>query len=640
MKNKPARRLPPPHRIEGTTEIRRVVLPIPHPAQRQVMDEAARFNVVVGGRRVGKTELGISRLIMPAIEGKPVAWCSPTYRMMTEVWEKLQHVLANVIAQRNEQEHRLTLVSNGTIDLWSLEDPDTIRGRAYALIVVDEAAQVRELERAWEQVLRPTLTDYQGHAWFLSTPKSLNYFYTLYRRGQDQAGDDHAAWKSWQFPTGANPYLPADEITAAEHELPERTFLQEYQAQFIEDAGAVFRRVLEARQPCLQPRRQDGHRYVIGVDWARVNDFTVFVVVDTTAHCVCALDRFTRVEYKVQLERLRALVDRFRPTVVVAERNNMGDPLVEQLRRDRVPVWPFLSTNESKREAIETLALAFERSEIGIPDAPEAAILQHELSAFTAETLPSGLLRYAAPGGGTDDCVMALALAWQAAVSDLHGGEHGVFNGHFNRDRHIAEGALEPERGWPIVRGIDISAGYVSIVWFQGSRDGKRLLIFYEQQTAVTDGIEDAKRAAVQASQLLFPGWHFLDIASAPTWTKRTDEQHAPADLFRPEFLVQKGEAALPVRLGAVQQWLGRQVGGEESALLIDPGCFGLHLAFEGSYQWRQSGGRVLPGIAQNAAASLVDAFSYALARMTTTGRLDPRIRREMMGPSGALVPV
>ena len=38
--------------------------------------------------------------------------------------------------------------------------PDTIRGRAYALVVVDEAAQVRELERAWEQVLRPTLTDY------------------------------------------------------------------------------------------------------------------------------------------------------------------------------------------------------------------------------------------------------------------------------------------------------------------------------------------------------------------------------------------------------------------------------------------------------------------------------------------------
>jgi phage terminase large subunit-like protein len=400
MKRQQTQRLAPPHRVQGSVEVRRVQLPRPHPAQATVIDEAARFNVVVCGRRFGKTTLGIDRLIVPALDGKPVAWCAPTYRMMVETWEILQHVLANVIAQRNEQEHRLTLLSGGTIDLWSLEDPDTIRGRAYALVVVDEAAQVRELERAWEQVLRPTLTDYQGHAWFLSTPKSLNYFYTLYRRGQDGTAGDGTSWRSWQFPTSANPYLPAEEIAAAERELPERTFLQEYRAQFIEDQGAVFRRVLEAVKPCGQEARHEGHRYVIGVDWARTNDFTVFVVVDTTAQSVCAVDRFTRVEYGVQLERLQALADRFHPTVIVAERNNMGDPLVERLHRDGLPVWPFLSTNESKREAIDSLALAFERGEIGIPDTPDTAILQHELLAFMAETLPSGLLRYAAPVGG------------------------------------------------------------------------------------------------------------------------------------------------------------------------------------------------------------------------------------------------
>jgi hypothetical protein len=228
---------------------------------------------------------------------------------------------------------------------------------------------------------------------------------------------------------------------------------------------------------------------------------------------------------------------------------------------------------------------------------------------------------------------MALALAWQATVSDLQGGEHAVFNGHFNRDGHIAEEALEPEPGWPIVRGIDISAGYVSLVWFQLSRDGKRLSVLYEQQAPLSDGIEDAKRAAVQASQLLFPRWHFLDVVSAPSWAKRSDEQRAPADLFRPESMPQKSEAAMPVRLQAVQQWLGRQVGGEESALLIDPGCMQLALAFGGAYAWRQSGGRVMPGVVTNAAASLMDAFSFALTRVTPTGQLDARLRRDLMGP-------
>ncbi len=617
-----------------------VDLPKPHPKQQEVIDSAHRFNVVACGRRFGKTTLGMNRLIARALEGKPVMWASPTYRMMSEIWGQLKHVLASVIVGRSEQEHQLALRGGGTIDLWSLEDPDTVRGRAYACVVIDEAAQVRDLERAWEQVLRPCLTDYQGNAWFLSTPRSLNYFYQLYRRGQDRAAGDGSSWRSWQFPTSANPYLSPDEITAAERDLSERTFQQEYLAQFIETEGAVFRRVLEAVRSCQQDDPRPGHRYVIGVDWARTNDFTVYIVVDVTARCVVALDRFTRVEYAVQLERLRALADRFHPTVTVAERNSMGDPLAEQLRRDGLSVWPFLSTNESKREAIEGLGLAFERGEIGIPDDPSAAVLVHELLAFTAETLPSGLLRYAAPPGGTDDCVMALALAWQAAVQDLHGGENAVFEGHFNRERHVAMDRLIPEAGWPIIRGIDISTGYVSIIWFQMSRDGKTLQILYELQVPLSSGLEDVKRGAVQVSQILFPQASFLDIASAPSWTKRPNEIKAPADLLRPEFLPQKSDVALPVRLAAVQQWLGRQVGGTDPALLIDPGCVQFSLAFEGGYQWKQAAGRVLPDVQQNAAASLMDAFSYPLARVTATGQLDPRIRREMMGPRGALIPL
>jgi phage terminase large subunit-like protein len=607
-----------------------VDLPQPHPAQQDVIDGARRFTVVVCGRRWGKTRLGMDRLTARALEGKPVAWCSPTYRMMAEVWDLLKHVLASAIVDRNEQEHQLVLRGGGTIDLWSLEDPDTVRGRAYALIVVDEAAQVRELERAWEQVLRPTLTDYQGHAWFLSTPKSLNYFYTLYRRGQDPTISE---WASWQFPTSANSYLPAEEIAGAERELPERVFAQEYLAQFLEQEGAVFRHVLEAVCPCRQAKPKRGHAYVIGVDWARTNDFTVYIVVDVTEHCVCAIDRFTRVEYATQLKRLAALVDRFNPSVVVAERNALGDPLVEQLQRDGLPVWPYLSSNASKRSAIETLGLAFERGEIGIPDAPEAVILVHELLAFTAETLPSGLLRYAAPVGGTDDCVMALALAWQAAQDDLRDGPDAVFSGHFSRTRHVADKRVGPESGWPIVRGIDVSSGVVSILWFQLSKDGRFLRILYEQQTNLSDGVADAKRAAVQASVTLFPGWYFLDIAGSPSWKKGPDDQKAPADLFRPEFMVQRSDATLHARLVAFQGWLDREVGDEGPAVVIDPRCRRIRRAFEGDYRWRSTGGQQLPDVVANAAASLVDALTYALAKLSQTGAMTPGMRREIMGP-------
>jgi hypothetical protein len=50
------------------------------------------------------------------------------------------------------------------IEFWSLDSPDSGRGRKYAVVVVDEAAMIPELEAAWQQSIRPTLTDLQGSA--------------------------------------------------------------------------------------------------------------------------------------------------------------------------------------------------------------------------------------------------------------------------------------------------------------------------------------------------------------------------------------------------------------------------------------------------------------------------------------------
>ena len=87
----------------------------------------------------------------------------------------------------------------------------------------------------------------------------------------------------------------------------------------------------------------------------------------------------------------------------------MGGPVVEQLQRDNLPVIGFQTTNASKSAIIESLALAFERGTISIPNDP---VLIGELQAFEASPLASGLMRYSAPAGQHDDCVMSLAFAW------------------------------------------------------------------------------------------------------------------------------------------------------------------------------------------------------------------------------------
>lgn len=390
----------------------RLTLPRPHAAQRRVVDEARRFNVVDCGRRFGKTTLGVDRILEPALNGRPVGWFAPTYKILIPAYRELANLLDPITSRRNDSERRIELITGGVVEFWSLDDPDGCRGRAYARIVIDEAARVTYLERAWNEVIRPTLTDYQGDAWFLSTPRGLNFFHVLWQRGQD---DKQAEWASWQMPTIANPHIAPAEIESARAELPTLVFAQEYEAAFVADGTGVFRRVRDAATAGPQTERIPGHRYLISADWGKHRDFTVFAVWDATTNELVALDRFQQIDYAVQLGRLRALCERFRPFALAPERNSMGEPIVEQLER---AAWapdllPFTTTNASKKIAVDAFALALEQDAVKILDDP---VLIGELQAYESERLPSGLLRYGAPEGMHDDCVMATIIGWDALV--------------------------------------------------------------------------------------------------------------------------------------------------------------------------------------------------------------------------------
>ena len=378
----------------------------------------------------------MDRLIHPALQGKPVAWFSPSNKLMADAWRVVRSTLAAVTRDKSEQEKRLELMGGGVIEFWSLDSPDSGRGRKYDTVVVDEAAMISSFEEAWQQSIRPTLTDLQGSAWFLSTPKGMNYFKQLFDRGQDPERGD---WASWQMPTSANPYINLGEIESARMDLTEAAFNQEYLALFVNWEGSVFRRVGEAATATAMMKPETGHEYVIGCDWGRSNDYTVFLVLDVTAHTVVKIERSNRVDYTLQCDRLTALAEQWCPSQVIAEQNSIGQPVIEQLIRDGLRIQPFTTTNASKGQAIEALALAFERGDIRILSDPA---LLSELVAYQAERLPSGLLLYGAPSGGHDDMVMALALAWSAVA-----GQHHLIYTFPERDMVVKEFPI-PEH-WP-----------------------------------------------------------------------------------------------------------------------------------------------------------------------------------------------
>ncbi len=383
-----------------------------HGAQQRIVDEAKRFNVAACGRRFGKSLLGQYVVVRTLLTGAPCAWTSPSYGQLSENWRDLLRILQPIMTEKSIQEHRIQINTGGVLDCWSLDNPDALRGRKYKCVVIDEAAMVRNLGEAWQAAIRPTLGDLQGGAWFLSTPKGSNFFRTIFTWGQDEIG--HSDWKSWQMPSTANTKLVdfEAEVEGARVELPERIFQQEYLAEFLDDAGGVFRRVTEAATATPQDHAIEGHDYVIGIDWGKLNDFTVLAVIDVTTKELVAMDRFNQIDYQVQIQRLYALASRFQTKTLIPERNSIGEPLIEQLQRSGYKVHPWVATNASKMEVIDGLSLAFEKSELRILDIP---VLLDELQAYEAERLPSGMLRYGAPEGYHDDCIIALALAWHGA---------------------------------------------------------------------------------------------------------------------------------------------------------------------------------------------------------------------------------
>lgn len=202
-----------------------------HPLQQKVIDEAKRFNTLKCGRRWGKTKLSEELLLSPddasngALNGFPVAYCAPTYKMLMEVWRAMVDILYEITEAKSETEKRIQITGGGVIDFWSLEDPNSIRGRKYKRVVFDEAEAARNLEDAWVRVVRATLADMRGDAWFLSTPRfGSTYFKKL-------AKMDSPDWKSWTFTTFDNPFIDAAEIENARQQLDESTFRCEFLAE-------------------------------------------------------------------------------------------------------------------------------------------------------------------------------------------------------------------------------------------------------------------------------------------------------------------------------------------------------------------------------------------------------------------------
>ncbi|MCW8133080.1 MAG: terminase family protein [Planctomycetota bacterium] len=389
------------------------------PKQRAVFDCPARIRVAVCGRRFGKTTLGeVEAASACARRGGSLVWWvaaaqAQAQRSYRRMFGHLEHE-SWLKKKECGRFKRLHFYNDSALEFVTAGSGDRLRGAGLDFLVVDEAADVPE--EVWSSVLRPALVDRPGRALVLGTPRGRgNWLHRLYRQGT--LPEFLGRVQSFRFRTDENPRIDRRDLDDSRLIMSEDEFKQEFEAEFVESGGAVFKHFHELAGEVLRTRGDAGARYATGVDIGRRNDATVAVTLRRHARGPAKMEGLLVLEksgWQEQFERLKDHVDRF-PGPVTVDATGLGDPIVEALGRACPHVEGFTFTELRKAQLINDLQIAFATRALRL--APDPRLLS-ELETYEVELEPPGrrarhFPRYNAARGHHDDHVIALALAWR-----------------------------------------------------------------------------------------------------------------------------------------------------------------------------------------------------------------------------------
>lgn len=393
-------------------------LPPAHPRQHDLINafelHGARFVVGACGTKFGKTFGCAERLVLEAWNNRGSLnwWVAPTFAQAKNAYILIKKLLPVGFFKEYKADLRLEILEpDGTvrsnIEFKSGDNPDSLRGFGVHFVVQDEAARMPY--ESFVSIIT-TLTQTMGRAMIISTPKGRGWFYDVFQRGEIQR-DQFPEWYSVRMPTWLNPHVSVEAVRQMQSILPADSFRQEVAAQFLLDSAGVFRGIQGCIKGTLE-EPQRGHSYVMGIDLARIRDFSVLTVVDRQRNHVVAWERFNQVDWTVQYHRIITLAKKYNATCWI-DTTGIGDPIVETLRGSGIVLEPYkIGGSAAKQQLIEKLRVNIENQRVTFPMLPIAI---RELENFEYNITESGVVRYEAPTGFHDDCVVSLALSnWGA----------------------------------------------------------------------------------------------------------------------------------------------------------------------------------------------------------------------------------
>lgn len=403
------------------------------PYQTDLIDCPARFTCCEASTKVGKTASHIVWLFEQALQcvdnptmrrevltidgdrvvyienkdstllNQSVWWVAPTHAQAKIAFDRTKHQINDKsFFTVNETNLVITLKTGAKLHFKTGEKPDNLYGDDVYAVVVDEASRCRS--EVWT-ALRTTVTSTGGKIKLIGNVKgNKNWFHKLCMKAKSGEDANYKYFKITAYDAAAAGMMTKDgrpfieEIEEAKRDLTEAAFRELYLAEATEEGSNPFG--MQFIRMCTYPMSSQPS-ICYGIDLAKKMDWFVTIGLDrngATSHYV----RFQK-DWKQTTEEILNLP----PAPVALDSTGVGDPIGEDVASKRDDVELFIFTERTRQQLLEGLALAIQKRLISFPEGQ----ITTELENFEFISTRTGV-KYAAPAGDSDDCVMALALAW------------------------------------------------------------------------------------------------------------------------------------------------------------------------------------------------------------------------------------
>ena len=389
----------------------------PFTKQKEILDNFLEsdhlFGVISSPRGSGKTLLAENMLLYWLLSNpkQKGGWCSPIYNQAKKVFDEISEASRDLIVQSNRQDLNITFVNGSTLKLLSSDNPDTIRGFRFNYLIIDEFAYHKEL--AVTTALLPTLNPTGKKCLMVSTPRGKNFFYSWYTKGLDKKSDVI----SFKVPLTECPYINQSLVDEARKSLPPDVFKQEYLAEFTDASSDVFVGIDKVSILGVfdQSRREDAF---IGIDTGLTSDMSVLTVISPTGR-VLWIEALNNENITTIANKFINVMNAYNIVGGFIEVNGIGRAMADLVLPKYRKVKEFVTTQDSKTEAVRKLIADIESQTIELPTIELCPELHNELSSYTYKLSNNGKLSFSHPNGGNDDYVDSLLLANYSRVKFL-----------------------------------------------------------------------------------------------------------------------------------------------------------------------------------------------------------------------------